>query len=233
MSEVGVGVDACPYGWCATKVAGDTVTIDLVKEFEEIPDQYTEELIFVDIPIGLPVSNRRRCDVIAKDLLGCRGGSVFYTVCEAAVDIDDYDEAKVIHEKNIGHGLSQQAFNIRPKIREVQSVIGDSYDGRIRESHPELCFYHLNQQPIAYSKSSERGRQMRLALLESEVEDAGPTYHEVVQERYRKEVRKDDILDSIALAIAARGEDFFTTPENPDHDEPRIYYPRTKISLLE
>jgi predicted RNase H-like nuclease len=115
----GIGVDACPYGWCVTKLDGDSISIDIVEQFAEILVAHPDTPILVDIPIVLPTTSRRRCDEGAKDILGCRGGSVFYTICEAAISIDDYDEAKKVHKNNIGHGLSQQAFSIGRKIRQV------------------------------------------------------------------------------------------------------------------
>lgn len=115
----------------------------------------------------------------------------------------------------------------------MREVVGDTYDSHIRESPPELCFTHLNQQPIAYPKASKRGLNVRLALLEGEVDWAREKYDTAVEDRLRKEVRRDDILDSIALAIAARHEDLATSPTDPGTDDPRIYYPPTDTPLLE
>jgi predicted RNase H-like nuclease len=70
-------------------------------------------------------------------------------------------------------------------------------------------------------------------LLESEINGARATYDAVVEDRLRKVVRKDDILDSIALAIAARHDELATTPSDPGDNEPRIYYPPTEIPELE
>jgi predicted RNase H-like nuclease len=150
-----VGADACPAGWLATTLNDGTVTVDTYGQFEQVRDSHTDaDRILVDIPIGLPSDGRRRCDTLAKDLLGCRGMSVFYTPSESAIQYEDYEDAKEEHEEDIAHGLIMQAHNLRDKIREVRAVVGDDYDGLVRESHPELCFAALNGQPIAYAKSS-------------------------------------------------------------------------------
>lgn len=222
-----VGVDACPAGWFATAYSGRECTTELFGEFSELIQHYDDaERILVDIPIGLPVNRRRRCDESAKTILGCRGLSVFYTPCEDAIQLDTYEDANRKQKAQTGQGLSQQAFAIRDKILEVGDIVGEDYNGRIRESHPELCFYALNGQPVAYPKSSDQGRSMRLRLLEEEIDGAEDVYEDVLSETLRKEVGRDDILDSMALAVAAQSEKLGTVPEHPESDEPRIYYPR-------
>lgn len=224
MSDL-VGVDACSAGWFVRVISGEDITTACFEQFAELAEKHSDaDRILVDIPIGLPASARRRCDVAAKDLLGCRGSSVFYPPCVSAAEEDDYDDANAEHRDQMNHGLSQQAHAISEKITEVGEVVGDTYDDQIRESHPELCFYALNGQPIAYSKSSERGRELRLVLLESELNDARGLYKQVLDETYRKDVARDDILDSMVLAIAAQEGATETTPEAPE-DDPRIYYP--------
>lgn len=183
------------------------------------------DLVLVDIPIGLPTKERRICDSEAKDLLGCRGSSVFYPQSESAIDCEDYQEANEAQRDSTGHGLSQQAFYIGDKIREVRLDVGSQYDGVVRESHPELCFAALNGQPIAYSKSSELGRGLRLGLLSQELEAAESVYQNAREEHPLSDVGRDDILDSMVLAVAAQSTELETIPAKPSPDEPRIYYP--------
>lgn len=228
-----VGVDACPAGWLVTTLNDGTVTVDAYGQFEQVRDSHTDaDRILVDIPIGLPSDGRRRCDTLAKDLLGCRGGSVFYAPSESAIQYVDYEDAKEEHEEDIGHGLMMQAHNLRDKILEVRAVVGDDYDGLVRESHPELCFAALNGQPIAYAKSSEAGRELRLRLLEDKLDDAQTLYDDVEAEYLRKDVRRDDILDSMCLAVAAREDQLVPTPPDPEATEPRIYYPDFELAAL-
>ncbi len=124
--------------------------METFEEFEDLLGTYSEaHQILVDIPIGLPRDERRQCDHDAKELLGCRALSVFYPPCRTAAEKNDYQEANDEHREQTGHGLSRQAYNISPKILEVDGVVGDGYDGIVRENHPELCLAALNDQPIA------------------------------------------------------------------------------------
>lgn len=131
------------------------------------------------------------------------------------------------------HGLSRQAYNIGDAIQDVAAVVGSEYDGVIRESHPELCFYALNGQPIAYSKSAERGQAIRTQLLRNVLNGMGAARRDAREEHLVKDVSDDDILDSVVLAVAARKTTLRTVPEAPDDNEPRIYYPEPKAGHLE
>jgi predicted RNase H-like nuclease len=221
-------------GWFATVIDGNSVRTETYTEFEKLNRTYSNaDRILVDIPIGLPEDERRRCDMDAGDLLGSRGNSVFYPPCRRAAELSDYPEANEKHRENIGHGLSQQAHYLAEKILQVDQAIEDGYDGVVRESHPELCFAHLNGQPIAYSKSSAPGRALRKYLLSNEFTDFESIYQGARDDHLIKEVRRDDILDSMALAVAAREEDLATVPRAPSRDEPRIYYPDFEVRGLD
>lgn len=229
-----VGVDACPAGWVATVLGDEPSTIERYKKFSEITGSYSEaDQIFVDIPIGLPRGERRRCDLKARELLGCRGSSVFFPPCETAAAKPDYESANDEHRDKMEHGLSQQAYAISEKITEAQSVVGDRFDGLIRESHPELCFAALNGQPVAYPKSSDLGRGGRMYLLTEVLRDAGALYEEARERYLLKEVRRDDILDSMVLAHAARSASLRTAPSDPASDEPRIYFPEFRVATVD
>lgn len=224
------GVDACPLGWFVTAIEAGTVSTDAYESFEEVRDRHAGvDLLLVDIPVGLPTDARRRCDTRAKDRLGCRRSSVFYPPSESALRCEDYDTANATQRDSIGNGLSKQAFNIGGTIRDVNTVVGDRYDGVVRESHPELCFAALNGQPLAYSKSAERGQGFRLSLLSDELDRAESVYRGVRDTYPLTDVGRDDILDSMVLAVAARDGGLTTVPTDPDRDEPRIYYPPFEV----
>jgi len=233
-NKITVGVDACPFGWFATVIDNDGVRTEIHEQFETLEEAHANaDQVLIDIPIGFPEDKRRRCDEDARDWLGSRGLSVFYPPCRSAIGLDSYKEANKEHRKQIGHGLSQQAYSIGPKIQEVNSVVEEQYDGGVRESHPELCFAALNKQPIAYSKSSKRGRGLRMELLDDEFDDAKELYSDARDKYLLKEVRRDDILDSMVLAVAAQDENLITVPSNPATTEPRIYYPEFEVPTLE
>lgn len=227
-----VGVDACPSGWLATVIDGETVTVERHRTFRRLHDSYpAADRILVDIPVGLPTDERRRCDASAKGLLGCRGGSVFYAPSEPAIACAAYEDAKQAHREATGNGLMQQAYNLREKILEVRALVDGDYGGLVRESHPELCFAGLNGQPIAYPKSSAAGRELRLQCLQSELDGARALYDDAETRYLRKDVRRDDILDAMCLAAVGR-HPLVTTPPDPATTEPRIYYPEFELASL-
>jgi len=173
-----LGADSCPAGWFVAVIDGGILSTSIYESFDQLRnDHENAHRILVDVPIGLPVEERRQCDEKARELLGCRGSSVFYPPSEGAIECDSYDDANETHREDVGHGLSQQAYHISDKIRDVRSVVGSQYGGKIRESHPELCFAALNNQPIAYPKSAKPGQSLRLELLNETLNDVNTVYH--------------------------------------------------------
>lgn len=226
LSQSVVGVDGCSFGWIATVLDADGIKMEVHEEFEELGKSYSDaDRILVDIPIGFPEDQRRRCDDAASELLGCRGLSVFYPPCRSAAELNEYQKANEEHKDCTGNGLSQQAFSISSKMIEVTDSVGEHYDGLVRESHPELCFAALNRQPIAYPKSSERGRKLRMKLLSDELNDAREQYRRVRDRFPLTKINRDDILDSMVLAVTAQEQNLRTVPSDPSLTEPRIYYP--------
>ena len=222
---VTVGVDACRYGWF-------TVYLDeKVWRVETFPDIFTlwdkhraNNLILIDIPIGLRESgtSERLCDEEARRLLGKRGSSVFPAPCRAAVYSESYGEASQINATNTGRKLPRQTWAIIPKIREVDTLLTTDISARskIREIHPEICFWSLAGRPMEHPKKKEEGFKERLEVLSS----VYPYTQELVDlamRRYRRRyVARDDILDALAAAVTASMErrGLQTIPEAPEID---------------
>lgn len=222
----GTGIDASSGGFFATIINKGNVKTAFDKSFENLIAKIGEvEPILVDVPIGLPVDSRRDCDIATKKLLGCRGNSVFYAPSEAALQCSNYDDANSAHRKAVGNGLSQQAYHLGKAIRQVSNHVSARYDGRIRESHPEVCFLALNDQPVAWSKSTKRGRRLRLELLDDVYDYSLSIYNEAKRDYLRKQAARDDIIDSMVLSWAASQPELGTLPANVEPDEPRIYHP--------
>jgi len=228
-----VGADACLSGWFAGILNDGRLETDRYDAISGLYDEHHDaERILIDIPIGVPETERRACDEETSDLLGCRGVSVFHPPCRAVVDEhpDDYDRANKLNKKNMNEGLSQQAFHILPKIKEVDEFVSakDGAGTTVWESHPELCFYGFNDRnPIAYSKQSERGRTKRREVLRDILDDVDRVYEEAIESHYRKDVARDDILDALVLTAAARSDSLMSVPEHRDHHGQRqvIVYP--------
>jgi len=216
-----VGVDGCPSGWFAVTCGGDPPTAAQYSSIDELWEANKHaSRILIDIPIGLPSINRRTCDVKAKQQLGCRGSSVFYTPSRAVLNVSSHKEMNRVNKRETSHGVSAQTHALMPKITEVDEFLGGRLDDDqvLVESHPELCFSVYNDNtPVVYKKSSDRGRKKRMELL-SQLYDNFLTVHaQFRDDHYVKDVGHDDILDAMVLAAAAAGETA-TLPAEPEFD---------------
>lgn len=226
-----IGVDGCSSGWFAVALTRDgRIEHGIYESLAELSGIHSSPTdVLLDIPIGLPESDVRECDQMAREMLGCRGSSVFYTPCRDAVKAETHDEAKRVNEDSLGRSVSVQAWNICDRIEDVDDFVRANEGYPVVESHPEMCFFGLNDgSPLAYSKATEKGRDVRLAILEREHEEARDVYESALEEYDRQEVARDDVLDAIALAVAGT-EERSTIPADPPRDGEalpmRIEYP--------
>ena len=229
-----VGVDGCKGGWFSVGLDQNGYDFGIFREFAELLPHYKDaELILVDIPIGLPQGNcGRKCDGEAWRKLGYpRASSVFptptrHTVYQAAEPPKNIQLARDIEHQLSGKGLSPLSFAIAPKIAEVDKVLLNpdrKVKPKVREVHPELCFWALNGgQPMNNKKRDKEGEEERLGVLRKigPPADVDDVYNDACSKFYGKNVAKDDILDALAAAVTACcGYDHLQTlPKNPPKD---------------
>ena len=221
------GVDGCRAGWLvvlahplARHAQEHQVTI--CARFDDVLALLpTSSVSAVDIPIGLLVEQQpggRDCDRCARRLLGRRASSVFTPPTRPLLDATHYAQVR-------GHGLSIQAFNILPKIREVDRVMTPTLQQRVYEAHPELAFQFLAGHPLQDRKKTVAGREERLRLLET---IPSPWFHgiraafeQVLHTCKRTDVAPDDILDAYVLmwtALRIWRAQAHRVPRSPQHD---------------
>ena len=155
--------------------------------------------IGIDIPIGL-LDCSRACDKAARKLLGQpRGSSVFAAPCRAALSAKNYREANAINLQKAGRGLSQQAWGIAPKIKQVDDAISADCQRWAFEVHPEVCFWALNQcRPMTHNKKAKQGIAERIAVLR----EVFPEIDKHLSNRPPR-VGADDLLDAAAATWTA------------------------------
>jgi predicted RNase H-like nuclease len=218
------GVDGCHAGWIAFKVelpslATSVEVIDLPSWLTKRPPELA--WLAIDIPIGL-LDGSRACDKEARKRLGQpRGTSVFAAPCRAALTAKTHAEASAINREKTERGLSQQAFHIGSKIKQVDDVITPECQQWAFEVHPEVCFWALNEKrSMTHNKKKEAGFTERLGVLLRVFPD--------IQRHLDSKphgVGKDDLLDGAAAAWTAlrrhRGEQRrVCEPERePERDE--------------
>jgi predicted RNase H-like nuclease len=61
--------------------------------------------------------------------------------------------------------VSRQAFNILPKIRQVDLCITPALQEILVEAHPELAFMSLAGYPMLHNKKTRAGRDERLQTV--------------------------------------------------------------------
>jgi len=218
-------VDGCRAGWVAAECDVDddsspglsALTFSIETTFGALLDRLDGQraLVAVDIPIGLPSGaprddGRRRADAEARAFLGPRrASSVFSAPCRTTLAAGGYREAcdLEVAARGSGKGLSIEAYNIIPKIRDVDEVIRPTHQApvgsgpgvRVREVHPEVAFavlagagrrghglVHAKRGCISCRKDGRActGEADRLALLRAFVPDFEPR---TVRERLLRE----------------------------------------------
>lgn len=200
-----VGLDGCRSGWIAAAWdgPGSTLRFDPLARFA--PSQAADaEAIGIDIPIGLPESGRRACDLAARAALPAGARSrVFLDLRRPLLrylPAGDYAGANAWAKRD-GHGLSKQAWFILPKVAEVDAALRPADQARVFETHPEVAFHRLNGGRLLPNKKTAAGRQARLALLA----EAGASLPDGWQSLFpRRAVRPDDLLDAAVCALTAR-----------------------------
>lgn len=196
------GVDGCRAGWIAFKVElASLITSVEVIDLPSLLGKCPPELAFlgIDIPIGL-LDGSRACDKAARKLLGQpRGTSVFAAPCRAALTAKTHAEASAINRQKTGRGLSQQAFGIGSKIKQVDDAMTPDRQHWAFEVHPEVCFWALNgDRPMVNKKKKKAGFNERFDLL-------APIFPKIGHHLGSRPsgVATDDLLDAAAAAWTA------------------------------
>jgi predicted RNase H-like nuclease len=195
------GIDGFRGGWVAFKVHlpsrnTSVEIIDLPSILRNKPDDLT--ILAIDMPIGL-LDGSRACDKAARRLLRQpRGTSVFAAPCRASLSAKNHATATATNLRTTGRGLSQQAWGIASKIKQVDDAITPECQKFAFEVHPEVCFWTLaGERPMAHGKKTRVAE--RLDLLRS----VFPDIEHHLQNRPAN-VGKDDLLDAAVAAWTAQ-----------------------------
>ena len=196
------GVDGCRAGWVAFKVEASSLAtsvevVDLSTLLRHRPSDLA--CLGIDIPIGL-LDRPRACDLAARKLLGQpRGSSVFPAPCRAALQVKTYAEGSSVNRQKTGRGLSQQAWGIAPKIKQIDDAITPECQQWAFEVHPEVCFWALaGRRPMRHKKKTKEGATERIAALR-------PVFPEIERHLASRPplVAGDDLLDAAVAAWTA------------------------------
>ena len=204
------GVDGCKSRWlCITRdLRSGAIGARLFDSAAELADQEPlPDVIGWDIPIGLAEDGTGRgCDRAARSVLRApRAASVFTAPIRAALAAASRADASEIPARLCeGRRVAAQAFGIYAKVRELDALLEarPALRGRIREVHPEICFWAWNSGvPMRHYKKTEAGERERRILVERHFGDGAL---EVVRRQLApKRAPADDVLDAFAALWTA------------------------------
>ncbi|MBK9410107.1 MAG: DUF429 domain-containing protein [Gemmatimonadetes bacterium] len=221
---VALGVDGCEDGWLVVQSDGDALSVRIESTLADIlAASPAGAVIAIDIPIGLPTSGARRCDVEARKLLGrIRGSSVFPAPVRATLGARTYADACTRHRRVDGRAISQQCYALLPKIEEVDATLLALPEPQrsVKEIHPEVSFAIWNGGiPMMDPKRTLRGRTARTAIIDQH----WPTARRDAKAQLpRRGWAADDLNDALAAMWTAERIAAGTAlclPESPQVDE--------------
>ncbi|MCU1389244.1 MAG: putative succinyl-CoA transferase [Ilumatobacteraceae bacterium] len=183
------GVDGCKSGWVVATRAGVRVVADIADVFGA-----GHTVVGIDMPIGLPDTDNRSADRLARRFLSPRGSTIFPTPPRVCLGARTYAEASELSAAATGKKLTQQTWNIVAKMRAVDAALDPSDEQRIIEVHPECSFAVMNGDKALPTKHSADGLERRAAFIEAEF---GPVASRLPGASF------DDILDAYAALWTA------------------------------
>jgi predicted RNase H-like nuclease len=202
------GVDGCRGRWLT--VAQDTTSNRIAASIHETPQEVLTafpkaNVIAVDVPIGLPERGQRDCDHAARQLLGPRRSSVFPAPIRPTLLAETREDANRIGKETDGRGVGCQSWGIYPYVRAWDDAIrgSESARGQIREVHPEICFWAINQYtPLLTVKRIPEGLTERHDLLVTQF--GKRSIAEALEDLGNNRFAMDDFFDALAALWIAR-----------------------------
>jgi predicted RNase H-like nuclease len=238
-----VGVDRDAGSWIA--VGYPDAGPPSAAVFDTVDDLWrahggTVDRVVVDVPVGLcggdgaadgcvetDGERSRRCDDLARRVVGPRSSSVFTAPCRAAARAaargEDYRSVSDRNRERTGKGLTRQAANLAPAIVEVEDLLLSLSDPTaLIEGHPEVCFRALSGDVLRHAKTTAPGMAERLAALEATAGYDPGTWRRLAASlgAAGHDAGADDLLDALSLAVTAMAPDgaFHTLPADPPTD---------------
>jgi predicted RNase H-like nuclease len=156
------------------------------------------EAIGIDLPIGLPETGRRLADTEARQFLGPRRNSIFFTPVRAALEAATHAAATALSVELTGSGISRQSHALAAKALEVEEWLPRA-PCPVWEVHPEVSFALILGRPARASKKTWAGMvERRHALAAVGIDLDG------VPDPAASRAAVDDMLDAGAVAWSAR-----------------------------
>lgn len=197
------GVDGARNGWAVAEWSEDSgLSVILISSIAPLIDRLragTLAAVVIDMPIGLSIDGNRPVDQLARARLGVRRSTFFPTPVHVVLEHASWEAANAASRAVCGKGLSKQAWNLVPKIRELDAAWSADVATCLLEGHPEVSFGQMNGSPVLTKKSQVAGHRERLALLRSQL---SPDVDDLLAEH--PGTWRADAIDALALVWSAR-----------------------------
>lgn len=204
------GADGCRAGWFVVMRGLDSgeLTTATTPDFATLLDLCAgAAALGIDMPIGLMETverGGRPVDRLVRERLKpYRSSSVFSPPCRPALIARTYAEAAALTRacSAAETSLTQQAYGLFPKLREVDTLMTPERQRWVREVHPELCFALMNgERPLEISKKEPAGQELRVQLLQAAGFDISS---KSVKRLAKAGVGRVDVLDAYAVCWTA------------------------------
>lgn len=203
MSAPVVGIDGARGGWAIAEWGGTAgLSVCLAPTITSVTDRLQSGALtaaVVDMPIGLSDDGVRPADTLARAKLGVRRSTFFPTPVRAVLREESWERANAVSRSASGKGLSKQAWNLVPKIRELDEAWSEKLADLIVEGHPEVSFAQMAGAPILSKKNTAAGQAERTQLLATHLSPDAPTIVASCPTSWRI-----DAVDALALAWTAQ-----------------------------
>jgi predicted RNase H-like nuclease len=182
--------------------------------------------LLVDVPVGLldgDDASGRRCDTLARQVLGDRAEAVFSPPVREATRKRRHTAAARVERRTTGRELSEAAFAASRPIAALDELLQELPEARsaVVESHPEVCFRTFAGEPMDFDRDVAAGYAERLRTLATLDADAPATVQAVAEATDGADCTVADVLDAVALAYTAAPADvpLRTLPADPPTDD--------------
>ena len=149
------GVDGAQRGWIVAYVPLRKGKGSYLKRYEHFSEVKAEteamncQAVAVDMPMGLSDEPNNKIDQELRKRLGERRSSLFPTPSSGVLNARTYEEALERNREITGKGISIQAWNLVPQIRQVRKVVHPSDTGLDTVSIGKaIVFLHIICYPL-------------------------------------------------------------------------------------
>jgi predicted RNase H-like nuclease len=222
-----VGVTWSDGSWLAVAfTAEEYERTDVFDGIGECWVEYEDEvnLMLIGVPIGLVESGdpTRRCDELARNVLGPRSDAIPDPPVREAAKKRRYSPANRIQKRKTGATLSEAAFDQSDAIAMCDELLQEVPEATavIRGSHPELCFRAFAGEELSHPGRVAAGYAERMRSLATHDRDAPPIVQHAAEATVGETVSVLDVLNAAALAYTARPGPgrLRTLPPDPETD---------------